>query len=349
MSAQKGTSAKVGWVLTGNRSLASSRLQGFRIHEYLVECSVDSRVLATDFEQYEKRPSVVHFRLLRTIVKEAVDIVFFQKPGWMSFKMSEILRLSGVRTVAIQCDPFPGEYDRYFDLTIVASVGLQEKLSVRNARVIDDMIESPEEVYKRTYKQIGERVRVVWVGQGTGPGGKRFVKPFLEQLSEVTEIRGRVEFITISRGAWATIQWSLDTVFEQICQYDVAIIPLPEDDSASAKSSNRLTMFMALGMPTIISPIESYLGIGRDGENCLIARNAAEFARAISELRSEQVRERIGTAARQLATQYYSVEMIGRQWAEVIQDLGEPVSSDKLRSSDLKTRLTATVVRGLSR
>lgn len=312
------TPPRIGWLLTGDFFLASSRLQGYRVHEYLSAHGFDSRILAQGFGAHEKGYSPTFFKLARNILRERLDIVFFQKPGWMMFKMSEILRLRGVKTIAIQCDPFSGDYGRYFDATVLASEELKRQLRVEDAYVIDDMLEVPPQTYKRSYFTQANRLRVVWVGQGTGSGGKHFIMPFLHQLSQDSAIAGAVEFVTISRGDWATHEWTLDTVYDLICGCDVAIIPLPESDWANAKSANKLTMLMALGIPTVVTPIPSYLRIVKHGINSLLARTPGEFAAAIKMYRDKGLRERLGTAGRISVQERFSTHTLGAEWIKLI-------------------------------
>jgi hypothetical protein len=329
---------KIGWVLTGDYTLASSRLQGYRVHEYLLARGLDSHIVYTRFGALEKGYSKAFFLLLARLLKERHTVVFFQKPGWMMFKLSEALRQHGVRTVAIQCDPFPGPYAEYFDLSVVSSESLAEILAIPGAVVIDDMLEVPLGLHKTNYKQASGRLRLAWVGQGTGPGGKAFILPFIERLQALPTLNGRVEVVTISRGDWATRQWSLATVYEDILACDAAIIPMPENDWASAKSSNRLTQFMALGMPTIVSPVDSYLHIARQGDNCLIANSMDGFAEAIKACQSEATRKMIGEAARRYSWDHYSSRIIGPLWLREIERLQTDRHSMR-PSGKLHTRL----------
>jgi len=338
---------KIGWILTGDYSFASSRLQGYRIHDYLTAQGCDSNIIADSFGQYETGYSPTFFSVLRKILHNHLDVVFFQKPGWMMFKMSEILRLRGIKTIAIQCDPFPGDYGHYFDATVLTTEELKQQLKIPNAYVIDDMLEVPLQVHKETYTAQSERLRVVWVGQGTGSGGRKFIEPFLNQLAQNPKIANNIEFVTISRGTWATHEWSLGTVYKLICDCDMAIIPLPEDNWANAKSANRLTMFMALGMPTIVSPVPSYLRIIQPGENSLLARTPDEFVTAIELYRNEERRKKLGSAGRELAINHFSPETLGPEWVKVIDETwqtphAKPTSNTTTR---LMSRLLQTAAR----
>lgn len=310
---------KIGWVLTGDYQLASSRLQGYRIHEYLLKHGHQSHIVAINFGKHEHRYSLAFFTSLIRIIQNNFDVIIFQKPGWMMFKMSELLRLNGIKTIAIQCDPFRGDYENYFDSTIVTTAALKKTLDLPSALVIDDMIEVPPDVFKRSYRQTSKKLKIGWIGQGTGPSGKKLILPFIEELISSPELKDKVEFITISKGEWATHQWSIDSVYTNLCKCDLAIIPLSDDNWSKAKSSNRLTMLMALGIPVIASPVESYLKIASHKENCFIARDTDEFIAYISQCRSQPIREHVGKTARNYVLSHYAPDIMGKKWVSAIQ------------------------------
>lgn len=334
-------SMPVGWVISGDQSIASSRLQGFNIHKYYLEYGLSSDLITSDFNQRYSDYTIDLVRLARHILKAGYEVVYFERPNWMMYKLSQWCRLNGIRTVAIRCDEIPGEYDRYFEATIVPTVRLRDLLGIRKAYVIEDMIEVPAGVFKDDYSKTGEHLKVVWVGHGSY---RTYITQFLDALSRRDGLRDEVEFITISKGDWATYSWSLETVFSHILRCDIAIVPIPEGPQYSAKSANRLTMFMALGMPTIVSPLPAYLAIAEQGENCLVARSADEFGQAIQLLQNQSRREKLGRQARDYAWKHFSSEIIGAQWLSVLQDIVDKPLPDALPAG-LRDRLIARLLR----
>ena len=89
-------------------------------------------------------------------------------------------------------------------------------------------------------------------------------------------------------------------VVEEILECDAGIIPWPEIGEAERiKSSNRLVLFMSLGIPVIASPVPSYLPIVRHGENGFIVTETAEWLECIESLRDNPTkRGAMGEAAR---------------------------------------------------
>lgn len=308
---------RIGWVLSGDCQLASSRLQGYRIHDYLLDQGLASEIAAVNTGQMKNAYSLEFFRLLARLLHARYHAVVFQKPEWMMFKLSEMLRVNGVRTAAIQCDPFPGDYAAYFDRVAVTSHRLRLALGLTDARIIDDMLEVPRTLYKQDYAAAGDRLRLVWVGQGM----VGYTREFFARLVEHPRLAGRLEIITIGRGDWVTRPWSMDSVYRDILDGDVAVIPLPESEWASTKSTNRLTQFMALGMPTVASPIDSYLRIHQHGAPFQLARDLDEFAQAIDALGAEARRRELGRAARDYAWSHYAPEAIGPLWRAEMEQL----------------------------
>lgn len=328
---------RIGWIIAGDMNLASSRLQGYRVKEYLAQSSFECEIAAANASSLPKGYSFRFFRLLTRILRRGYSGVIFQKPDWMMFKLSEILRLNGVRTAAVQCDPFPGDYDRYFDAVILTTERLRDNLNLPNAQVIDDMLEVPPSLCKGNYEPCAERLRLVWVGQGM----PSFTQDFFQQLVSHPLIADAVEVVTIGRGDWVTRQWSLETVHDEILSCDIAIIPLPELEWASSKSTNRLTQFMALGMPTIASPIDSYKQIYLDGSTFLLANSIDEFAQSIRILQDSERRMKIGKAARAFAWENYSPAVIGPLWHKALSELLS--TRDRIPNANYHTRLLGAV------
>lgn len=114
------------------------------------------------------------------------------------------------------------------------------------------------------------------------------------------------------------VAWNKDTVCDVIMEHDVAVIAsFLASDPDMAKSSNRLTMFMSLGMPVIASPVPSYTEIVRDGENAFIASSRDDWIYALEKLREPGVAEIIGHRAREEVIEEFSLQATARKYLEV--------------------------------
>lgn len=84
----------------------------------------------------------------------------------------------------------------------------------------------------------------------------------------------------------ADVKYDFNTIKDFISNCDVII--LPARVSQPAKSSNRLILAWSLCKPCIVSPLDSYLKIGIDGENLLIANDFKDFYSCIDRLANDQ-------------------------------------------------------------
>jgi len=141
----------------------------------------------------------------------------------------------------------------------------------------------------------------------------------VEKLRPVIEIL-KMELIAIHEHSNADIQWTRDTWKENLSKADIIIVP-SNYGTQPAKSANRVTQALALGKPTICSPLPAYLDVERDHPGCvLIARSSDEWREKLILLRdSEGLRRELSQRAL-VASQSYSIDVIGQKWADVLLD-----------------------------
>ena len=85
-------------------------------------------------------------------------------------------------------------------------------------------------------------------------------------------------------------------------------MPLPDDEWANGKCGLKGLQYMALKIPTIMSPIGVNSQIISDGVNGMLASNVDEWVNKISQLiESSDLRNSIGEKARITVEEKYSV------------------------------------------
>ncbi|MBN2302112.1 MAG: glycosyltransferase [Lentisphaerae bacterium] len=176
------------------------------------------------------------------------------------------------------------------DLTIIAS-RYEPHLDISDASIsATSAISKLEEIWKCHPLDILEKAlrKCVYVGRS---------------------FRGRVSAVSQGDLQHRFVEWDKNTVATAIVEHDVALIPaFLASDHDMAKSSNRLTMFMALGMPVIASPVPSYTEIVRNGENGFIAGSRADWLNALQKLTEPGIAERIGQCARANVIETFSLK-----------------------------------------
>jgi glycosyltransferase involved in cell wall biosynthesis len=104
--------------------------------------------------------------------------------------------------------------------------------------------------------------------------------------------------------------WRSETETADLGAIDIGIMPLPDDRWSKGKCGLKALQYMALGIPTICSPVGVNIDIIRDGENGFIAATEDEWIEKLKALlRSAELRRRLGQAGRTTVEAEYSARV----------------------------------------
>jgi glycosyltransferase involved in cell wall biosynthesis len=102
--------------------------------------------------------------------------------------------------------------------------------------------------------------------------------------------------------------WSAATEVADLCDIDIGLMPLPDDEWAKGKCGLKALQFMAMGLPVVTSPVGVNTTIITDGTNGYLARTEDEwFERLAALVESPETRASVGRAARETVVRRYSV------------------------------------------
>lgn len=304
---------KVGWFLLGDANTGSSRIHGLNIHNYLLSRGIESVIL-------QSSPRMVNRLTLSReeqdqILQSGFDVLIFQKVrDEQAQAFAREARRRGIRTIFLHCDCIDTDMVTAVDDLVVISRNLRDYYQQRygvDSTIIADAIEvDPAKEKEHSDKRT---ITLVWVGYSDNWASVQLIRDVVGRLDD-----NRFRLKTISNHPDADVPWALDTVTEEILEGDVGVIPANLDAWGMGKSSNRLTMFMALGMPVVASPVPSYLDIIEQGINGYIAQAPEEWADALEALDSAESRRCIGSRARTDVYRRFSIEHIGQQWIDFL-------------------------------
>jgi len=95
------------------------------------------------------------------------------------------------------------------------------------------------------------------------------------------------------------VPWNSRTEVADLSQIDVGVMPLPDKPWAWGKCGMKALQFMALGIPTVCSPVGMNARLIRDGENGYLAADESEWLDKLTKLlRSSELRHRLGVQGR---------------------------------------------------
>jgi glycosyltransferase involved in cell wall biosynthesis len=103
------------------------------------------------------------------------------------------------------------------------------------------------------------------------------------------------------------LPWRSRTEIEDLRVIDIGMMPLPDDDWSRGKCGLKALQYMALGIPTICSPVGVNSEIIQDGVNGFLASTADEWIEKLTTLlHSAELRKRFGWAGRRTVEAKYS-------------------------------------------
>lgn len=103
--------------------------------------------------------------------------------------------------------------------------------------------------------------------------------------------------------------WSAKTEISELDKIDIGIMPLPDDDWSKGKCGFKGIQYMALGKPTVMSPVGVNTEIISDTKNGFLANTDTEWFNKLSMLiESDELRKKLGEAGKKTILEKYSVE-----------------------------------------
>jgi glycosyltransferase involved in cell wall biosynthesis len=308
----------VGWLCHGDENDGGSRVHALRLQSFLRRHGVNSVML----RKPKWSPDHFWFRDedFDRIVRAAFDVVVFQGVyGPDAERLARALKGASTRTVYVTGDLFKNNMPALVDWLVVASEGLKAIASgyLGKTSIIESVIDAPPRTVK-DYSRPPQRdeIRVVWTGY---PTHLHTLEPVREALRDPR--LARFKLITISRGPDVTFQWDRKRVCHQILDCDIAVLPSAETDWFRVKPNTRMTMFKALGLPIVASPIPSYRETLTHGTTCYFAQDVVEWANCLAALADFDHRRQIGLADRERILATYGIEAICRRWVSLFERL----------------------------
>lgn len=118
------------------------------------------------------------------------------------------------------------------------------------------------------------------------------------------------------------IVWSSQSEVADLRQIDIGVMPLPDEPWSRGKCGLKLLQFMALGIPSVSSPVGVNTEIVDDGTNGFLAANEDEWVGRLRDLvDSAQLRRRVGTAGRRTVEKQFDGERHADRVASIFQQV----------------------------
>jgi glycosyltransferase involved in cell wall biosynthesis len=115
------------------------------------------------------------------------------------------------------------------------------------------------------------------------------------------------------------LPWDETTEVSNMQQFDVGIMPLPDEPWERGKCGFKLIQYMACGLPVVASPVGVNSEIVEHGVNGFLATTPTDWIQALNALLLDvDLRRHMGQAGRKKVEQVYSLQVTGPRLADLI-------------------------------
>ncbi len=164
-----------------------------------------------------------------------------------------------------------------------------------------------------------KHLRLVIVGYLKLPNS--FTTEFADQLSLLPPIKS-------VQGYWSLLR-----------NADINLAVLHDDEINACKSELKWFEAACYGVPSVVSATQNYRDVIRDGEDAFLAATAEQWEAAITKLvESPELRKNMGKAAQQRTVEEYSLEVLGNQLVEQVDQAAASLAVVQPNSDGLEAK-----------
>ncbi len=167
--------------------------------------------------------------------------------------------------------------------------------------------------------------RVGWIGSPSTTPYLRSLEPMFRDLGEVPGLT----VVNIGGTPWLpegiaveNLPWAEDTEVRDMLEFDVGVMPLPDDPWARGKCGFKLIQYMGCALPVVASPVGANAQIVEHGRTGFHATTPADWSRALHTLAGDPaLRARMGAAGFARCRAHYSLEVAAPRLVALFRDV----------------------------
>lgn len=165
-------------------------------------------------------------------------------------------------------------------------------------------------LHKTIKDQNSERLVIGWTGTHSTAVYLLDIIPAVAELEKKYDF----DFLVISNQnpalplkSFIFCPWNKETEIEDLLQINIGIMPLKEDEWSEGKCGFKLLQYMALGIPSVASPVGVNTRIIESNENGYLSSGTQDWIKYLSMLLEDAgLRQRLGSAGRQKVVKDFS-------------------------------------------
>jgi len=169
-----------------------------------------------------------------------------------------------------------------------------------------------------------EQVTIGWIGSPATIKYLHDIVPALQEASIDLPIRVHVigANLDVPGVEVNCLSWSEENEANEICSFDIGVMPLPDSSWERGKCGYKLIQYMACGVPAIASPVGVNNEIVEHGVNGYLALSKADWVSALRRLGTDfRLRQIMGMQGRVLVEQQYCLDVTGPYLAQLLHNV----------------------------
>ena len=161
--------------------------------------------------------------------------------------------------------------------------------------------------------QASNRIRIGWTGSHST---LKYLDEIQPVLHKILQEYPSVEFVVIADRPPSLdvgprlkfVPWNSKTEIDDLLQFDIGIMPLPDDQWTKGKCGFKALQYMALELPAVVSHVGVNSRIINHGVNGFLCHSPEEWEIALKKLiEDSNLRKKMGTNRRKTVIENYSV------------------------------------------
>ncbi len=335
---------------------ASSRLRSYQYLPILKECGFEIDVAPLLDDSYladlyagrkKKQTNIIHryfSRLLRVMNCHKYDFLWIEKElfPWLPSWVEEFLAAVGIKYIVDYDDAVFHRYDMLENNLLKKILGQKIDRIMQGAALV---IAGNDYLAKRAVMAGAKRVERIptvidldrysidnlhqnktfsigWIGSPATAQYLYHVKPALMELCR----NNKACLVTIGAGTlhmkdvpMKDYPWSEETEAGCIRNFDVGIMPLPDEPWTLGKCGYKLIQYMACGKPVVASAVGANIKIIDHGKNGFLVESEKEWVKALTMLSEDkELRQKMGRHGRKKVETNYCLQVTASRLVTLI-------------------------------
>jgi len=169
-------------------------------------------------------------------------------------------------------------------------------------------------------------VRIGWTGSRSTTRYLNTLLPSLAkirgpvELKVISDATDDLDFTRLGKVPYRFVPWSAESEVAETSEFDIGLMPLPDDNMTRGKCGCKALQYMSLGIPAVCSPVGVNCDIIQHGANGFLPKTPEEWQTILQCLVDDPaLRAFIGRAGRQTAESRYSLCRIADQLVHAVE------------------------------